>query len=346
MPHVSASVIRALGANPGEYKTSADLLALPMFQYKVFKAQLRNPIGQPIDAYGTFRFDKGLDPVRDKDKTVFLGTVGKDYTVVPFSEGLKTIDLLMAEAPGAHYDTAGVLGKGEQVWALADLGLSLSVGEDKQEGFLMFSTSYDTSLAHDYRITLVRVICENTFRMALSGPTKASFRLKHTKNIGERLAGVQEALVGVAADIKGVEAKLKFLAGRRLTGEVAMKTFDRLFPKSEAKDGKDQTSLGSTRRANTLSEILALYESNDGDTFKDQRGTPYAWFNAITNYVDHQRGTDAGRAESALFGSGDRLKTSALDLILAESEGLPAIRSSIPVPSFSEIGLNVPLVRN
>ena len=32
------------------------------------------------------------------------------------------------------------------------------------------------------------------------------------------------------------------------------------------------------------------------------------------------------RAESALFGSGDKMKTNALDLIIAEAEGMPDVR--------------------
>lgn len=70
--------------------------------------------------------------------------------------------------------------------------------------------------------------------------------------------------------------------------------------------------------------MLELYEQNDGNRFKEQRGTAYNLLNAVTQFVDHERSTrgngvavDVKRSESALFGSGEDLKTDALDAMLA-----------------------------
>ena len=72
--------------------------------------------------------------------------------------------------------------------------------------------------------------------------------------------------------------------------------------------------------------------------------------NAITEYTDHERSSKGnGRAESAVFGSGDRLKSSALDLIIAEAEGMPLMRSAqkgIVVENWADLGLNIPSVKN
>ena len=72
---------------------------------------------------------------------------------------------------------------------------------------------------------------------------------------------------------------------------------------------------------------LKIYELNDGNAFPEQRGTSYNLLSAVTNYVDHERSStkDDQRAESAMFGSGDALKTRALDLILETSKGLEII---------------------
>lgn len=46
----------------------------------------------------------------------------------------------------------------------------------------------------------------------------------------------------------------------------------------------------------------------------------------ITNYVDHERSTkDDGRAESAMFGSGDTLKTKAMEVIMESAAKLEIV---------------------
>ena len=79
--------------------------------------------------------------------------------------------------------------------------------------------------------------------------------------------------------------------------------------------------------------------------------TPYSLLNSITNYVDHTRsskGNGNGRAESAVFGSGNTLKASALDIIMGEAEKMPAMLTRGPgiAVDFAEIGLNVPAMKN
>jgi hypothetical protein len=116
----------------------------------------------------------------------------------------------------------------------------------------------------------------------------------------------------MSGDVKRVEDRLNFLAGRKCNREALTGIFDRLFPKTE----KAEVMVSSTRRDNILSDVLKLYELNDGNAFPEQRGTAYNLLNSITNYVDHERSTkEDGRAESAMFGSGDALKSKAFEVI-------------------------------
>jgi len=109
---------------------------------------------------------------------------------------------------------------------------------------------------------------------------------------------------------------------------------DKLFPKKQTEDGEES----STRRDNILAEILAIYDSNDGDQFPEQRGTAYNLLNAVTNYTDHVRSSKGDmRSESALFGSGDKMKTTALGLILEEAEEMPPIRQAVQVQDWKEL---------
>jgi phage/plasmid-like protein (TIGR03299 family) len=302
-----------LGTVTGKYETTDELLADPGFQYVVFKSQLRDGLSRPVDAWGTFRWNLA-DKVNNRpENATFLGAVGKDYAVIQHDEGFKSIDAVMRTANGAHYETAGVLGAGERVWALADLGLTAKVGDDKQNGYLLFSTGHDGSMAHSYRLCFTRVVCQNTLGAALSEKTKAALTIRHTKNAQSRLVDARSALDAMGSDVQRVEDRLNFLAGRKCNREALTTVFDRLFPKTK-KD--DEVEVSSSRRDNILTDVLKIYELNDGNAFPDQRGTGYNLLNAITNYVDHERSSkEDGRAESAMFGSGDALKTKALEVI-------------------------------
>lgn len=322
-----------LGKVLGKHFNWSDLERENILQFDVFKSQLRDGLGRPVEAYGTFRWDKSLN--RTPADAVFLGTVGKDYAIVPHRNGFHLIDALIGATNGAHYETAGALGNGEVVWALADLNLGFSIGDDKTESYLLFYTSYDGSYKHTYRLTNTRVVCQNTLSAAISSKTAAQFAIRHTKNALPRVIEAHKALNSLSADVKTVEEKLRFLASKRITRESATALFDRLFPKKEATSDAGVVEVSTKRRDNIIAAILEKYEFNDGDAFPEQRGTAYNLLNAVTNWVDHDRGSDSGkRVLSATFGTGDELKNTALGFLLKSAETLPAT-STAPVISLA-----------
>jgi phage/plasmid-like protein (TIGR03299 family) len=321
-----------LGTVTGRHMTWAEVQANGGLDYVVFKSQLHDGLGRPVNAWGTFRWNRTDKLAGNREAAVFLGVVGEEYNVIQHAEGFRMIDALVASVDNAHYETAGALGNGERVWGLADLNLAVSVGADKQVGYLLFCTGHDGSLSHQYRIVLTRVVCQNTLTAALSEKTRAKLTIRHTKNAGAKLDGIHEALTSLRGDMLTVEEKLNFLATRRVTREAVESVFHRLFPKTKAEDGAEKESC--TRRKNVLADILTMYESNDNNAFPEQRGTAYNLLNSIVEYADHSRssrgGNGNGRAESALFGSGERLKAQALDVILETANGLP-VMSPAPV---------------
>lgn len=313
-----------LGVVTGKFVTWNEALADAKLDFVVFKSQLHDGLGRPVDAWGTFRWDYADRIASNKAAASFLGAVGKDYQVIQHTNGLKLVDKLMGEVDGAHYETLGALGNGERVWGMANLATSISVGGDKSEARLLFCTGHDGSLSHQYRIAFTRVVCQNTLAVALGEKGRSVFKVRHTKNAQDRIVSAGEALTALRADALTVEEKLNFLANRVVARESMTAVLDRLFPKTETEDGGEKSS---TRRTNILGEILSLYESNDGNAFPEQRGTAYNLLNAITEYTDHVRATQggaSGRAESAIFGTGDALKAKALEVITVAAGSMNA----------------------
>jgi phage/plasmid-like protein (TIGR03299 family) len=315
-----------LGNVTGTYQTWDDIQAQGGLDFIPVKERLLSPRGaQPIDAWGIFRPDTGA----------FLGAVGESYTVIDHAEGFRMIDGLIGQRGGAHYETAGALGKGEVVWGLARLNMPIQVGNsgDKHETYLLFATSHNGTISHLYRTTFTRVVCQNTLNAALSSKATALFRVRHTANAPARINQAHDALATIGAEVQGIEGKLNFLAQRKMTREAMGSVLDRLFPQSKGADGKPQDS---TRRNNILGDVLRCYESNDRNAFPEQRGTAYNLLNAVTEYTDHMRSTRGNdKGESAMFGSGDRLKTQAMEVLMQTADGLatvsrPMVYSAVP----------------
>jgi len=299
-------------------------MSLAGLDWQVMKTQnyARNPSGHvvPVSSYSVFR---------DSDGAELASNVGEGFTLKQNRECFQFVDDLLQDNGGTHYDSAGALGNDATIWCAvrvprADISVN---GEDKSESYLVFTTAHDGSMAHTAALSSVRVVCRNTLRQALSTNT-GILRIKHTRNANARFEDAKRTMDGVVMDAKRLEEKLQMLATRKITRESLTAVLDRIFPKPA--DEKQNT----TRRENILTEVLALYESNDRNAFPAIRGTAYNLLNAVTEYTDHYRSArltdaregytvDKARAENAVIGTGERLKTQALEVILESTAGSP-----------------------
>lgn len=306
-------------------QTWQDTVKAADLDWDVVKKQFyaRNPLGNVVDVplFGTFRTDDGA---------YLGGAVGDGYEILQNRDAFNTVDSLIQSSDGAHYETAGALGAGERIWCLARIPEADFVidGGDKHETFVMVATSHDGSLAFTVKLVDTRVVCANTLAIALNEAGRA-LKIRHTASAKARLDAAQVALRDAKNAAVGIRRKMELLAESPIKREQASKIFDRLFPKSKDEDASQ------TRRDNTIADVLRLFERNDNNAFPSVKGTAYNLLNAITEYTDHERTARGNgskleqvkiaRAESAVFGSGDRLKTHALQVILEETCPAPLL---------------------
>ena len=287
----------------------------------------RNPLSNVVEKTGQIALYRS-------DNGALIGVAGDGYQPINNAVQFEAIDYLLEASNGAHYDTAGVLGKGERVWALAEIPESkFQVAGDKFETYLLATTSHDGSLAFTLKLAAVRVVCNNTLQMALASNGTVA-RIKHTKNALERVEKAKRYMDTVKDASRSLADKLNILSARRMTRESTVCILDKLFPMAKDENGK--TSDRQTRRDNILADVLRLYESNDANANPAIRGTAYNLLNAVTEYTDHLRtsrvsqdkeaaGYDNNRArlDSAYFGSGEALKQKALEVIMLDTAGNP-----------------------
>lgn len=301
-------------------------IAASRLDWSVSKQDLFDMRGKKIDANGIFR----------DDTNTFLGSVGSVYEPIQNKTAFDFCDAILSSENGAHYESAGALGKGERIWALARIpGADFTIGtKDRHESYLLFTTSHDGSMAAVCKMTTVRVVCQNTLSMALrSGDT--AMRIKHTSESGKKLEIARGLIADAKTDINGIKEKLEFLSRKPVKKEVFKTVMNRLFPAWE--DNKKQE--------NKVLEVAGLFESNDRNAITEIRGSAYNLLNAVTEYADHYktvRVTDGKqemtreqvRSEGALWGCGETLKNLALNTILeaVKLEGDMIAPAAIPTP--------------
>ncbi len=280
-------------------------------EYKVQRATVR---------YATERLtpDAPLHTLRSlEDKLVLfrsdtgapLGVVSDSYKVVQPREVLEFFRE-WALANACTIESAGVLFGGKRYFATAKMSDGVFVGEgDKVVPYVLLSTSADGSLATEGRITTVRVVCNNTLRLASKGAS--SFRVSHrTAFKAEECRTVIESAheeFGTFMDMSRKLASIKVES--RLAED--MTTLLLTTPTRNADAARD--SAGFTK-------IMSLFSGlGKGATLDSSRETAWGWLNSATEYVDHhvRARNDENRTAAALWGPGADLKQRAVEIALA-----------------------------
>jgi hypothetical protein len=91
--------------------------------------------GEPIPAWGIFR-----DDLFYHDKTqAWVCSTTETREIIQADFMLAYLDAIM-ESEGAHYESAGQLGNGAQIWALVNLGVAFEIGGsgDRFENGLLY----------------------------------------------------------------------------------------------------------------------------------------------------------------------------------------------------------------
>ncbi len=330
-----------LGQMVNHAMTWKEAYELAQLDWTVEKRPLffKNPLWKPgstvpkgyvfPNQFGIFRSDL-------TGKESALGIVGNTYEPTQNIEIGGWIDNVLEQIDGAHYEAAGVLGRGERVWALARVPFNASIGNDKHETFIMFMSAHDGTMSNTIMLTDVRVVCQNTLNFALSKGTKdAMIKVRHTKGAKEKLNKITtEIQTGLKQDINSLKEKFEKIITHKVTKELFAQTMTRIFgEKWEQSDKKSDKAL----------EIAKLFNDNDDNAIPEQAGTGMALVNAVTNYVDHKRPSrvtstsgyttqEQARADSAWVGSGAQLKSNALETVLELIES-PEETSHNPNPT-------------
>lgn len=253
------------------------------------------------------------NPIR-KGQIDVLGDVGESYQIIQNEAHAEFLNTLVDES-GAHFNTAGALYGGSQVFITMKLPGHINVGGvDPVENYLAMINSHDGSLSLTGMITPVRIVCANTLNLAYRQHSSI-FRIRHT-------SGAEKILVQRARE--ALDITFDYLdefqkdAEKLIQTSLTQKQFEEII---EAEFGapEDAGAATVTRADKRVAEITELFA--DAQTQEGIRDTAWAGFNALTEWADHYSPTrgddrDSRRAFNALFDPS--FKQKALKLMLAQ----------------------------
>lgn len=261
---------------------------------------------------------EGQVVVRESDGKV-LGVVGPQWTPVQNEDAFRFFDPLVQDGL-ALYHTAGSLRGGKTVWILAQIGEERHiVGSDTVGQFLLLSVGHDGTRGVHMLPTLIRVLCANTEGAALRRGEADGTMLKfaHTTNVVRRLEDTREFIRPFLQNFEHTTEVFKLLARAQVTAADADVYLQTLFPDPKGTEEKPaNTAFAERVRALCLAKFEGDLLGYDAIPSHLQR-TYWTLYNAVTEYVDHERGSDKHRLQSLWMGSGARLKEQALELAVA-----------------------------
>ena len=209
-----------------------------------------------------------------------LGVVGNSYQPIQNEEHADLLDAIVDEG-GAHFETAGSLNGGKQTFITMKVPSFMDFGgKDPHELYLSALNSHDGSSSFRLIVTPIRIVCANTQAAALSA-AKASFGVRHTRGAKNTIQQARQALGLTFKYAEEFEAEMTKLLNESMTPRQFGSFADKLWTPPKA----DESRTILTRHGERRDLVMDLFKSSP--TLKDVKGTRYAAYNAITEYLDH-----------------------------------------------------------
>lgn len=208
-----------------------------------------------------------------------IAIVGSSYSPIQ-SSSLYDVGDALVNAGIASYHLAGILRGGRNAWLLMKMFDTIHVTEqDEVEKYILITTSHERRQTGRVNFLPIRLVCQNTLsvvpipsakaaRIAHRGKDVWSFKtvdnlIRLCNNTFSKTAKVYDALVKTRI----TEEQVKFYIGK-------------LIPDTPNRKHKGRTELIRGR-------ILRLFYQGAGNSLAETKGTAWAAYNAITEYIDH-----------------------------------------------------------
>lgn len=246
--------------------------------------------------------------LRDSDN-MHLGSVSDMYIPLQPIDAFKWFQPFL-DNHSAHLEAAGSLKQGKRIWVLAKIqdGEADVVNGDSVVSYLLLYSGNDGTLSVGIQFTNIRVVCMNTLSSAVKAGESGvenSVRIRHTAGLKDSMAVVQKAI-----DL----AKRNF--------EITVTQYRQIQRKNLPIDGLEKYIMEVFRvmpedpAPKAMEHIQKAYWSGAGCWLPGVSGNYWGAYNAVTYWIDHQRGNIGNRQNESWFGAGKKIRDRALQVAL------------------------------
>ena len=280
------------------------------FEYELRELQDAQT-GEPIPDYRhCIRKDNGV--------TVGCGMTDR-YKIVQPRQAFDFMDDLMRDGI-MKYASAGVLGKGEEIWILGVLPDSEQpISGETHNRYVLFTDRFDGCGSLKAFPCMTRVECSNTLALALRECDESIFQgIRHTGDMQEKLNMAREALLQAETSFQQYNADCSKLIAAQFSKQDAQDYVEQLIP-SPVEDAPTRTQNIYQRKIQSVRDAFKHPTSQIGD----MKGTYWQLVNAMSFAIDHGnvfqfRGSQqqSTKFKSLMTGDAAKLKAKAFDLAL------------------------------
>ncbi len=304
MMYVGQAPWHSLGHKFQQAPSLEEALVAAGLNWKVTTEPVFSGAGEQVEAQLTRR---------SSDQSI-LGVVGPNYVPLQNTEAFEFFRPFLDEKEAA-IETAGSLRMGKRVWILAKINRDpMAVkGNDIVDKYVLLSNSHDGTLAVRVGFTPIRVVCQNTLSGAINSKASKLIRVKHTKNVVQNLENIREIMDLANSEFEATAEQYRLLANTQIN-QKDLEKYVKLVFNTHSRILEAEGNLDSINNKRILEEIQPLFENGIGNDMPEIKGTLWAGYNAVTEYLQYRRGDDkASRLDSLWFGQGAQLNKKALE---------------------------------
>lgn len=178
-----------------------------------------------------------------------------------------------------RYETAGSLQGGRRVWLLARLPHEYIISGERISPYLIFSNTHDGSGAIKVALTPIRVVCQNTLNLALSG-AKRSWSMIHTGNIQNKLEEARDTLFMAENYMDSLGKEFERLRAVTMPDKKVIEYIELLLPVEENATPQQKKNI---RRLQEDMKIRYF----DAPDLQDVGRNAYRFINAVSDFATH-----------------------------------------------------------
>ncbi len=173
--------------------------------------------------------------------------------------------------------------------------------------FILLANGHDGTMATTSAFTPIRTVCANTLAAALESDQTKMIRVIHTQKIKENLELVRETMDVANQQFVASAELYQELAKRQINKDDLELFIQRVFisPKKLKLLNKQLEEAGMSKvpGERLINDIVPLFEAGRGNDLPGVRGTWWAAYNSVSEYLSHERGRSRDvRLDSLWFG--------------------------------------------